>query len=69
MNRTGVERDLPGFHLGDEKQIPDQSQQPIGVSLDDRDELPLIVVELAGVAFAQQLQIAPDRGQGRAQLV
>ena len=69
LYRLALESDLAGFHLRDEEQIPNQSQQSVGVPFDDRDELMLLLGELAGVPFAEKLQITADRGQRRPQLM
>ena len=44
LNVPGVERDLAGLHLRDEQEVSNQSQQSIGVALDDRDEFPCSAV-------------------------
>ena len=60
---------VPGLDLGDEQQVADEPQQPPRVALDHVEELPLLVGDLARLLLEQQLEVADDRRQRRAQLV
>jgi hypothetical protein len=63
IGQSGLECDLAGLHLRYEEQVAEQSQQAIGVSFDDRHELVLRTCELACLPFAEELEVAADRGQ------
>ncbi len=63
------QRELAGVGAGHVEQVVDQVAQPLAVAGDDAQEALLLGRELAGVALAQRLEVAQDRGERRAQLV
>jgi hypothetical protein len=64
---TEVER--PVLCLGDEQQIADETHQPLGVPLHDAEERFLLGRARRERIVADQLEIAHDRRERRAQLV
>ena len=42
--------DLPGVDLRNEQQITDDAQEPVGVAVDDREELTLLVGQVTGLS-------------------
>ena len=54
---------------GEEEQVADEVEEPVRVALDDAQEPALLVGQVAGLAVEQELGVAPDRRQRRAQLV
>ena len=69
VEAVDVEDELAGLHLRDEEQVADEVEEPLRVALDDAEELALLVRQLARLAVEQELDVAPDRRQRRAQLV
>ncbi len=58
-----------GIDLCDEEQIADEAQQPPGVALDRLEESALLGVEVAGLFVENEVEVAANRRQRRAQLV
>ena len=67
LDRPQLEGELARVDLRQEEQVADEVEQPRGVPVDDPEVAQLLLVEPAVVA--QQLDVAADRGQRRAQLV
>ena len=64
-----VDVQAAGLDPVEHEQVLDQPPQPGAVAVDDAEHRALPGRELAGVAVLQQLEVAADRGQRRAQLV
>ncbi len=67
--RDGAEQQVQaaGLDLGDEEHVAEQLAQALGVAIDDVDEVAQVGREVG--LLAQQLDVAHDRRQRRAQLV
>ena len=55
--------------VGERQQVVDQGEQAPAVAVDDRDDAAVLVAEDAVDVLGQDLGVAPDAGQRRAQLV
>ena len=64
-----LEGEATGVDLGDEEEIADEALEPIGVSLDDAQELALLVGQVLRLSVEHELEVAADRREGSAQLV
>jgi hypothetical protein len=64
-----LERELARLDLGEEKEVAHECQQPVGVPLDDAQELTLLVGDVSGFAVEDELEVAADGREGCAQLV
>jgi hypothetical protein len=65
-----VERELPVVDPGDEEEVLDEAEQPVGVAVDDGDgAVPFGRAGLVCAFFAEERQVAEDRGQRSAQFV
>ncbi len=64
-----LEVDATGLDARDVEHVVDELDEAVGVLLDDREELLLDVVDLAGIAVQDEVDVALDRRQRRAQLV
>ncbi len=63
----GLERELPGLDLRDEEEVAHEPQEPVRVAVHDVEEAPVLERKLGIVE--DELQVAGDRRQRRAQLV
>jgi hypothetical protein len=69
FGRSFLDVDLPGVDLRNEQQITDDAQEPVGVAVDDREELTLLVGQAAGLSVEHQLEVSADRRDRRSQLM
>ncbi len=67
LHRFQHEHELAGIDLGHEEQIADEAEQPVGVAVDDPEHPILLLVEPC--VFPNDLEVAADRGERRAQLM
>ena len=64
-----LEAEPAGVDLGDEEEVADEPLQAVGVALDDAQELALLVGQVSGCSVEHELEVAANRGEGRAELV
>ncbi len=69
VDRADLEGELARLDLGEEEEVADKVEEPVRVSLDHTQELALLVRDLARLAVEDELEVAADRGQRRAELV
>ena len=69
VDRLALERETSCVDARDEEDVVDEPVEAQAVAVDDLQEVLLLVLQLAGLAVDQELEVADHRRQRRAQLV